>query len=139
MTQISAYLHFKGNCREAMTFYKECLGGELSMQAIGEMAGGDNAPVEMQKNIVHAYLAKGSMVLQGSDMAGPEGLIKGNTVSLALDCESEEEIQTFFTNLSAGGQVGDPLHIEFWDGTFGTLTDKYGHDWMLNYSKPTQA
>ena len=28
MTHINAYLNFNGNCREAMTFYAECLGGE---------------------------------------------------------------------------------------------------------------
>jgi PhnB protein len=36
MTQINGYLHFNGDCREAMTFYRECLGGELSLQTIGE-------------------------------------------------------------------------------------------------------
>ena len=34
MTQINAHLTFNGNCHEAMTFYKECFGGELSMQTL---------------------------------------------------------------------------------------------------------
>jgi PhnB protein len=29
MVQIYPYLAFNGNYREAMTFYKECIGGEL--------------------------------------------------------------------------------------------------------------
>lgn len=36
MTQINSYLTFNGNCREAMNFYKDCLGGELILQTIGE-------------------------------------------------------------------------------------------------------
>jgi PhnB protein len=36
MTHINAYLNFNGQCREAMTFYQECLGGELVMQKISE-------------------------------------------------------------------------------------------------------
>ena len=32
MTTINAYLTFNGDCREAMTFYKECLGGELTLE-----------------------------------------------------------------------------------------------------------
>jgi PhnB protein len=34
MTTINAYLTFNGNCRQAMTFYRECLGGELTLQAV---------------------------------------------------------------------------------------------------------
>jgi PhnB protein len=34
MTQIHAYLSFNGNCREAMTFYRDCIGGELMLQPI---------------------------------------------------------------------------------------------------------
>ena len=29
MKEIQPYLNFDGNCREAMTFYKECLGADL--------------------------------------------------------------------------------------------------------------
>ena len=30
MPTLNPYLTFNGNCREAMTYYKECLGGELT-------------------------------------------------------------------------------------------------------------
>ena len=41
MAQLNAYLRFNGKCREAMTFYQACLGGELTIQTVGEspMAG----------------------------------------------------------------------------------------------------
>lgn len=138
MTQINAYLHFSSNCREAMTFYKECLGGELSIQAVGESPMADQMPPELQKNILHASLVKDGFVLLGSDM-GPEGAIKGNTISLLLNCSSAEEIKTFFSNLSAGGEIGHPLKEEFWGATFGDLTDKFGINWMFNFDKNQQA
>jgi PhnB protein len=34
MTEINPYLNFNGSCREAMNFYKECLGGELTLMAV---------------------------------------------------------------------------------------------------------
>ena len=34
MTQIIAYLKLKNNCRAAMNFYQECLGGELEFQTV---------------------------------------------------------------------------------------------------------
>ena len=38
MTQLNVYLTFDGNCREAMTFYKECLGGELVLNTVAGSA-----------------------------------------------------------------------------------------------------
>ena len=134
MTQINAYLTFNGNCREAMTFYKECLGGELTMQTVGGSPMEDQMPAEAKKNILHASLIKDGLVLLGSDLAGAGGVVKGNTISLSLNCSSEKEIQTFFSNLSSGGQVVHPLH-EFFAGTMGTLTDRFERDWLLYHAK----
>jgi PhnB protein len=135
MTQINAYLRFGGNCREAMTFYKECLSGELTMQTVGESPIASQMPPASHKGIMHATLKKDGLVLLGSDMVGPEGVVKGNAIVLLLDCSSAEEIKTYFARLSAGGQVTYPLKTEFWGATFGQLTDKFGVDWMLNYDK----
>jgi PhnB protein len=135
MTQINAYLHFNGNCREAMTFYRECLGGKLELQTVGESPMAGQMPAEAQKSILHAALTQGGIVLMGSDMMGPGGAIKGNLVSLSLVCSSKEEIESFFSRLSAGGKVAHPLKEEFF-GTHGNITDKYGINWMFTYEKP---
>ncbi len=139
MAQIHPYITFNGNCREAMTFYKESLDAELSMQTIGESAVANHMPTEAQSNIVHARLVKnGSVVLLGSDMVGPEGFVKGNTITLFLECSSEEEIHTLFTKLSSDANVTYPVSTEFWGGLYGTLTDKFGINWMVSYDKATQ-
>ncbi len=135
MTQINAYLTFGGNCREAMTFYKECLGGDLTMQAVGETPAASEMPPEAKDSIMHATLQKDSLVLMASDKMSPMELKQGNTITLSLNCSSEEEIKTFFSNLSSDGQVTMPLADQFWGATFGMLTDKFGMNWMLNYHK----
>jgi PhnB protein len=135
MTQIYAYLTFGGNCREAMTFYKECLGGELYFQTVGESPLSDKMPKSMKDCILHATLTKGALVLQASDMTPQTGLVKGNTVSLSLNCNSEEEIKNFYKKLSAGGSAGHVLEDTFWGAIFGDLTDKFGNHWLLNFSK----
>lgn len=139
MAQMNGYLHFNGNCREAMTFYKECLGGELVMQAVGESPMAAQMPPAMHNNILHSSLAKDGFTLMASDIMGPEGVIKGNTMSLLLDCSSAEEIQTLFTKLSSGGEVGHPLEETWWGATFGELTDKYGINWLFNFDKNQHA
>ena len=72
------------NPGEAMTFYKNCLGGELTLQTIGESPLADQMPPQMQQGILHATLTKGALVLLASDMVAEEGLTRGNAVSLML-------------------------------------------------------
>lgn len=131
-TQINPYLSFSGNCREAMSFYKECLGGRLKMQTVGESPMRDQWPEDIQEYILHATLSKDTMVLLGSDMGGLEGLKKGNSVSLALACRSEKELKKIFDRLSRGGKITHELH-NFYDGIIGAITDKFGNNWILKY------
>ncbi len=133
MTQINSYLTFNGNCREAMTFYKECLGGELVLQTIGESPMAEKMPPQMKKSILHSTLTKGNLLLMASDMVGEQGLVKGNTVSLMLNCSSEEEINSCYKKLSEGGEATHPLENTYWGALFGDLTDKFGNHWLLHY------
>jgi len=135
MAQITPYLHFDGNCRDGMTFYQECLGGNLVCQTVGDTPAAEHMPAEARQKIIHAALTKDGMTLLASDMLGPGGLTRGNSVSISLLCTSEEEVKTLFSKLSAGGNVTNPLADQFWGAIFGTLTDKFGFHWMLNYDK----
>ncbi len=135
MTNISSYLTFNGNCREAMTFYKECLGGELILQTIGESPMADKMPPQMKESILHSTLTNGGVIIMASDMASEHGIIKGNSVSLMLNCSSEEEIKNCYEKLSSGGKADHPLEDTFWGAVFGDLTDKFENHWLLNYTK----
>ncbi|MDP4198087.1 MAG: VOC family protein [Bacteroidota bacterium] len=135
MTQINAYVTFEGNCREAMSFYHNCLGGELLIQTIGGSSIEDQCPTSMKDQILHASLCSDALTLMGSDMIGPDGFHQGNNIALALHCSTEEEIETFFSKLSLGGRVIHPLSVEFWGATFGMVTDRFGIRWMLSYDE----
>ncbi|WP_419210881.1 VOC family protein [Maribacter sp. X9] len=113
MTRIHSYLIFGGNCRAAMSFYHECLGGELTLRTLGESPLSKKMPKQMKECILHATLIKDALVLQGSDMVPQNGLIKGNTISLSLDCSSEEEIKEVYKKLSADGRADHPLKDTF--------------------------
>jgi len=133
MAQINSYLTFNGNCREAMTFYKECFGGELVLRKVKDSPVAGDMPQQMGESILHSSLTNDSLILMGTDMCRA-ALVKGNTVSLCINCSTETEIKTFFGNLSIGGQITHPLGQTFWGALYGELTDKFGHNWMLNYS-----
>ncbi len=135
MAQINSYLTFDGNCREAMNFYKECLGGELTLQTIGESPLSEKMPPPMQACILHATLVRENMVLMATDMVGENGLVKGNSVSMVLNCSSEKEVRTSYEKLAAGGKATHPLELTFWGALFGDLTDRYGNNWLLHFDK----
>jgi len=50
VANLNPYLNFDNNCREAMNFYKDCLGGELFFQTVGEMPAmaATNAPAVLR-------------------------------------------------------------------------------------------
>jgi PhnB protein len=137
MKQINSYLTFNGNCREAMNFYRKCLGGELSLQTIGESPLADKMPPHMKDGILHATLTRNGLVLMGSDMVGEKGLIRGNAVSLMLDCSSEEEIRETYAALAEGGEPSHPVEQTFWGALFGNLKDKFGNNWLLHFDMNT--
>ena len=134
MTQIHSYLHFNGNCREAMTFYKECLGGELTLQTVGESPMSEKMPPQIKDLVLHASLTNVGLILLGSDMS-PQNLIRGNAIDIMLDFSSEEEIKATFQKLSEDGIIDHSLEETFWGATFGNLTDKFGTPWMFNFTK----
>ena len=135
MTQINSYLTFSGNCREAMTFYQKYLDDELVFQTVGESPLSDQMPKQMKDCILHATLTKGNLILMGSDMVPESGLVKGNSVSLSINCDSEEETKKLYKKLSKGGKADHPLEDTFWGALFGDLTDKFGNHWLLNYNR----
>ena len=133
-TQINAYITFNGNCKEAMTFYQKCIGGTLSLTTVGESTIADQMP-GAKDMILHSMLMReGVVMLMASDNMGAQ-VTSGNNINLSLNCSSEEEIHSFFTKLSEGGNVDHPLSVEFWGALFGHFTDKFGIRWMLNYEK----
>ena len=132
--QLSPYLTFNGTCREAMTFYQQCLGGELLLQTFAETPAAEQVPPEARQNVMHAGLRHDHFLLMASD-AGMQPVRPGTMVTLALNCSSEEQIRDWFGQLSVGGTVAMPLQDTFWGATFGLFTDQFGIDWMLNYDK----
>jgi PhnB protein len=129
MADLLSYLKFKGNCREAMTFYQSCLGGDLNIQTIGDSPMKANMPPEMHDKVMHSILNNGTMMLMASDLADDNYQI-GNAQDLSLICKTREEMETYFTKLSEGGKV-EMAPQEMFFGWFASFNDKFGFKWMM--------
>ena len=129
MAKLNPYLNFNGRCTEAMNFYKGIFGGDLQLMLAGDSPAKDQMPPELHDQVMHSHLKSSTIEIMGSDMA-PVQPVEGNTVYLALICESEDELNEFYNKLSGGGKVEQPLTKAFF-GWFGSLEDKFGKHWMF--------
>ena len=136
MHGMNTYLTFNGNCREAMQFYEKCLGAELHMMTFADAPGG--LPSEAKDRIMHARLTKGPVVLMASDSMPDTPSQQGNNFSVAIQCESRQEIEKLFNALGEKGKITMPLQDMFWGARFGMITDQFGINWMFNFELPKQ-
>ncbi len=133
--QVTPYLFFNGNCKEAITFYQQCLGGTLSLTTVGETTVADQMPSNQKDMIMHSNLMhEGALLLMASDNIMGDTK-EGSQITLSINCNSENELNDVFSKLSAGGNAFHPVKKEFWGAMFGQCTDQFGITWMLSYDE----
>lgn len=102
------------------------------MQTIGQSPLAKQMPAKMKNCILHSSLVKKEFMIMASDMVSEQGLAKGNSVSIMLDCESEKELKSVYQKLSQGGKQTHPIEKTFFGSLLGDLIDKYGNTWLLH-------
>src|SRR5688572_6666984 len=140
MARTSTYLNFPRNTAAAFTFYKSVFGGDFVGQVtrFSDIPPQEGAPplAEADKNLImHIELQiLGGHVLMGTD--APESmefkLNFGNNIYINLEPDDRATADKLFSALSAGGKVEMKLQEMFWGGYFGSCTDKFGVQWMIN-------
>ncbi|WBX74555.1 VOC family protein [Tenacibaculum pacificus] len=130
----NSYLHFNGNCKEAMSFYADILGGDITMLIqFNEAPESKNFPKEISDLTMHSTLEIGDMAIQASDFfSTTESFNAGTNFAISLNFEDEDEVVTIFNGLSEGGAIIKPLEESFWGGKSGVLQDQFGIRWMLS-------
>lgn len=132
--QAVPYLYFNGNAEEAIFFYQKAFKAqEPSIMRYKEQPGTE-IPKEHENMIMHAELKANGSTFYISDAAS-EKIIVGDNLQINLNCDSEEEIRWIFDHLIEGGQVRMKLEDTFWGALFGSLTDRFGITWSLNFQK----
>ncbi|HJP94176.1 MAG TPA: VOC family protein [Pyrinomonadaceae bacterium] len=130
--QLNTYLHFNGDCEEALKFYEKTLGAKTDavMKHGGSPAEG-TVPPEWKDKVLHARFSIGETVLMASD--APPGHYErpqGFSVSISLDDKAKGE--KIFNALAENGTTKMPFQQTFWAGGFGMCVDRFGIPWMVN-------
>ena len=135
--QLNPYLSFDGNAREAMTHYREVLGGELTISTFGEF-GQAGTPIE--NLIMHSALETSrGLVIMGSDTPPGMEYRPGTTVTVVISGDEEDELRGYWEGLSAGGTVTVPLEPQMWGDLYGACVDRFGITWQVNIATATNS
>lgn len=138
MKTVNPYLNFQGNTEEAFNFYRQVFGGEyIMLQRFKDGPEAEKLSNEDREKIMHIALplAKGN-VLMGTDVLGSmnQKIQQGNNFYICISTESQEEADRIFQALSKDAAVEMELQKTFWGAYFGMLKDKFGVQWMVDYS-----
>ncbi len=140
MASINPYLNFNGTAEEAFRFYQSIFGGEVFIQKMKDAPGSENFSEHDKNLVMHASLPIGGQILMASDCVESMGhkLIPGNYSYISMSPDSREDATRIFNALAEGGTVEMPMEDMFWGDYFGSLVDKYGIPWMINYNSSNQ-
>ena len=129
MSAPQLYLTFPGTAREALGFYADVFGGEITLHTFadfGRTDGPDGA-------IAHGELT-GAVALFGSDAAVGENGFRMEGIRLALLGAAEPAVlHEWFDRLADGGSIVDPLTTKPWGASDGQVVDRYGLLWLIGY------
>jgi PhnB protein len=143
MAEVGTYLNFRRETEAAFLFYKEVFNVEF--EGIGIIRMGDNPPPEgappmseEDKGLVMnvGLRITGGHLLMGTDSPDSFGfsLNIGNNFSINVMPDTRAEADRLFDALSTGGEVQSPMAVMFWGDYWGSCTDRFGVQWMLNCS-----
>ena len=93
-------------------------------------------PEEDKNLVIHIELPTfGDHQLMGADAPESIGFTvnQGNNVHIRLEPDTRADTSRLFNALlSVGGVVTQELQVMFWGSFYGSLTDRFGIQWMFN-------
>jgi PhnB protein len=136
---VESYLFFEGRCEEALNFYREALGAQVTMlmrykdnpePAAGPGCNADGTGPQPEMVMHAAFSVHGSELMASDGMGSGKPQFQG--FALSLSPRTEAEARKLFDALSAeGGQVRQPLLKTFFSPAFGMVCDRFGVTWMV--------
>lgn len=130
------YVHFRGDCAEALKFYEAVFGGSgLQMLPYSQMPGGDPRP-GAEGRIMHGQLTIGDGVLMASDFPPDVAGDAQAGMSIMQVAPDAATADSWFARLAAGGAVIHPFGPTFFSPAFGMVKDRFGTHWIISCVPP---
>ena len=134
MLRCTPFLLFDGNCAEAMSFYRDCLGGDLTLTRLADTPMKAQFPPAKHGRIINAHLKSEAIEISATDwMASPQfDPVLGNMSAIFVTGANLAELKPVFDKLAVGcdrARFQDLHSMPF--GTYGQFYDRFGVQWIF--------
>jgi PhnB protein len=128
-SKLNPYIAFQDTARQALEFYRDVFGGELTLSTFGEFGAAEG---DAGQGIMHGQLETDQgFTLMAADTPPGMDYSPGSSVSISLSGD-DAQLRDFWDRLAEGGTVTVPKEQQPWGDEFGMLVDRFGVAWMVN-------
>ena len=135
MKDITTCLMFSGphygQAKSAIDFYV-ALFSESGIQSV-DLYGPNDGEQEGTVRVAEFTLKRNHFIAM--DSVGPHNFNFTPSISFVIQCDSEDEINHLFAELSHSGEVLMPLDNYGFSPRFGWVNDRFGVSWQLNLAE----
>jgi PhnB protein len=127
----TAHVNFRGQAREALSFYQSVFGGDLSLATYTDIHS-----VESQEQADHIAFgrvkATNGFDIMAYDVQPSKGYNPGeNTFYVTLQGNDPDEIRAQWDGLANGATILIPLAPAPFAPLYGMVTDRFGVTWIV--------
>ncbi|MDI7740740.1 VOC family protein [Lysinibacillus fusiformis] len=128
MTKLTPFLMFQGEAEKAIQFYASVFKGA---EIISMVKYGPELPA-MEGKIANAVIAIHGQTFYCNDSVIKHEFTFTPSISMFIECDTEEELDEAFAKLAEKGLVLMPIDNYGFSKRFGWVQDAFGVSWQLN-------
>ncbi|GAA4761835.1 VOC family protein [Actinomycetospora chibensis] len=130
--QTVVHLNFRGDAREALEFYRDVSGGELTTVTYEDL-GAVTDPSEAKQVMWGQVVAGGGFHVMAFDVPADRAHEQGvDAFFVSIRGTTSEEVERLWNGLSEGATVRTAFGPAPWSPAYGMLTDRFGVTWVLD-------
>ena len=133
------HLNFRGDARQALTFYHSVFGGDVAMITYKD-AHNVQEPSEADQVMWGQVTTENGFQVMAYDVPSRLPWNQGeNAFFVSLRGQTSEEITTYWEKLSDGATIVQPLEPAQWAPLYGMLKDQFGVVWVVDVASQYNA
>lgn len=126
------HLNFRGQAKEALTFYQSVFGGEITIVTYKD-AHAVQIEQEADQVMWGQVISRDGFHIMAYDvpssLAYNEGIIP---VFVSVSGSDAAELKDYWAGLSEGAEIVHPLSPSGWSPLYGMIRDRFGITWVLD-------
>jgi PhnB protein len=135
----TTHLNFRGDAREALTFYQSVFGGRTVLLTYAD-AHNVTDPAEAGQIMWGQVQAPNGFHVMAYDVPGNQTYSPGDKpVFVSVRGTDETELTAYWKGLSDGATIVQDLGPAGWSPLYGMLKDRFGVTWVLDLAVEDSA